>query len=146
MAEITNKRDRKEYAHNYYLKNKEKILERTNKRYKDKHNEIMEYERKRAKKHSIDNKKRQLKRKKIVFDYYGGKCVCCGESNYAFLSIDHIDNDGKQHRQEIGFSIYPWLIKHNFPTNKRLQILCFNCNLAKQFFGECPHKKELKYV
>jgi hypothetical protein len=25
---------------------------------------------------------------------YGGKCVCCGESEYKFLAIDHINGGG----------------------------------------------------
>lgn len=83
--------------------------------------------------------------RKKVFLYYGNKCICCGETCYEFLSIDHINNDGALHRKEIGIgrNIYYWLIKNGFPKN--YQILCFNCNLAKAHWGLCPHQK-LKMV
>ena len=32
-----------------------------------------------------------------------------------------------------------WMIKNNFP--KGFQVLCHNCNLAKGFYGKCPHEK-----
>ena len=34
--------------------------------------------------------------------------------------------------------IYRWLIKHKFPSG--IQILCHNCNLAKGYYGSCPHQ------
>ena len=86
--------------------------------------------------------------KKIVIEHYSnGKncCACCGETQIEFLTIDHINNDGKQHRKNIGIPgggprFYRWLIKNNFPDNPQLQILCYNCNLAKGHLGYCPHK------
>ena len=78
-----------------------------------------------------------------VMNHYGNKCQCCGESILEFLSIDHINNDGKFHRDEQGTGVkfYRWIIKNNYPMD--LQILCFNCNFAKQIWGECPHNKNL---
>jgi hypothetical protein len=29
-----------------------------------------------------------------VFNHYGGECICCGLADTAFLTIDHINNDG----------------------------------------------------
>jgi|TARA_R100001530_G_scaffold21901_2_gene18007 hypothetical protein len=89
------------------------------------------------------NKRSQEKRKRIrleVLQYYAGiypRCACCGESHYEFLGIDHINNDGAKHRKEIGATIYGWLKKNNFPEG--FQVLCHNCNLAKGFYGRCPH-------
>ena len=79
------------------------------------------------------------KRRKKVIEHYGGKCACCGESQYEFMTIDHINNDGAEHRRSVvgTRSICLWLIKHNFPPE--FQILCWNCNAAKQFHGICPH-------
>ncbi len=34
-----------------------------------------------------------------VINSYGGSCVCCGETELVFLSIDHINNDGDKHRK-----------------------------------------------
>ena len=86
-----------------------------------------------------DNKKR---RKKVI-DYYGGKCKCCGESEIKFLAIDHINGSGRKHRFSVcaGSSerFYQWIDK-NYPDY--LQVLCHNCNLAKGFYGSCPHNNE----
>lgn len=74
-----------------------------------------------------------------VLDHYGGKCACCRESNYAFLSLDHIGGGGKAHRARFGNShgIYRDLARQGFPTG--FQILCHNCNQAKSSWGICPH-------
>jgi hypothetical protein len=92
-------------------------------------------------------KSKQLAQNKkiLVFEKYGGcVCVCCGESEISFLTIDHINGNGNRHRREIfngktSYRIYPWLIKNNFPPG--FQVLCFNCNCGKQVNGgTCPHK------
>lgn len=82
--------------------------------------------------------------KKICYDHYGCKCVCCGEQEPAFLSIDHIENDGAVHRREQGTKgsgtwLYLWLIRNNFPSG--FQILCWNCQWGKQLRGICPHRR-----
>jgi len=85
-------------------------------------------------------------RKIKVMENYGGKCVCCGECAIEFLTIDHINDDGSQIRKETkqgtGGKLYRWLIKNNFPKDN-YQILCYNCNCAKGFFGYCPHNKKI---
>jgi hypothetical protein len=80
-----------------------------------------------------------------VFAAYGNKCACCPETEPKFLSIDHIDGAGNQHRLEVfgnknvaGLRFYSWLRRNNFPPG--FQLLCFNCNLAKGHWGICPHK------
>jgi len=94
----------------------------------------------------IQSKEANKKRRIIVLEYYSGKlpkCACCGESTYEFLSIDHINGGGNKHRKEMGMkngkggNIYHWLIKNNFPEG--YQVLCHNCNMAKGFYGICPH-------
>jgi hypothetical protein len=87
--------------------------------------------------------------KRSIVDHYGGKCVCCGITDICFLSVDHINNDGfkdrdrkdgtKRKNRVSGYIFYKKIIKDNFPNN--LQILCFNCNTAKQHNkGICPHQ------
>jgi len=91
----------------------------------------------------IYKKKYDMKIKEQVFNHYGNKCVCCGESNINFLSIDHINGGGTKHRKKIGCKINNWLIKNNFP--KGYQTLCFNCNWGKHINGGiCPHKENIK--
>lgn len=88
------------------------------------------------------NRKNCYKRaREKVFLHYGGvnlKCVCCGEKERGFLTIDHINNDGSVHRK-ITKNLYYWLVSHNFPEG--FQVLCFNCNLGKGIYGKCPHVK-----
>ena len=79
-----------------------------------------------------------------VMIHYGGnppKCACCGENQYEFLCIDHINNDGGKQRRLLGNGHMIYWIRKNYP--KDLRILCHNCNMAKGFYGECPHKIKL---
>lgn len=80
-----------------------------------------------------------------VITAYGGRCACCGESMSQFLTIDHINNDGAEHRKSLGQfpfgkTIYKWLKERGFPKDN-FQLLCFNCNCAKGLFGRCPHQQ-----
>jgi hypothetical protein len=56
-----------------------------------------------------------------------------------FLTIDHIDGGGSQHRREVGGRIARWLIAQGLPDG--FQTLCHNCNYAKYRLGVCPHQK-----
>lgn len=81
---------------------------------------------------------------------YGGKCLCCGESRWEFLTIDHINGDGAQERKKsredgrcgAGLPFYYVLKKQGWPQD-RYQLLCMNCNAAHGFYGYCPHELEL---
>lgn len=83
----------------------------------------------------------------IVIDHYTkGKrrCQCCGESHLWCLTIDHVNNDGAKHRKRYkvvgGMKLFRFIIDHGFP--RTFQILCFNCNAGKAYYGKgiCPHK------
>lgn len=79
-----------------------------------------------------------------AFNAYGGPfCRCCKEDTLEFLEIDHINNDGAEHRRKMRKQlawnwIYSWLKKHNYP--KGFQVLCSNCNKALWRYGQCPHE------
>lgn len=74
-----------------------------------------------------------------VLDAYGAACACCGETERVFLCIDHVNNDGAEHRKKVGsVGVYRSIIKNNFPPE--FQVLCWNCNMAKQILGTCPHQ------
>jgi|SRR5215472_2483439 len=75
-----------------------------------------------------------------TFKAYGGKCVCCGESNYAFLTIDVISGGHRKSKQSYGTTFYRKLRMEGYPQG--YQTMCFNCNWAKHRFGECPHKNK----
>ena len=96
------------------------------------------------------NKKReetQRLRLRVVTHYSNGipTCACCGEQTIQFLALDHINGGGAKHRREeniTGSSVFRWIIRNGFPAI--FQVLCHNCNLAKGFYGECPHETERK--
>lgn len=80
-----------------------------------------------------------------VIEAYGSACNCCGETTVEFLTIDHINNDGADHRRELtghrtgsSTNIYRWLRANGYPKDN-FQLLCYNCNCAKGFYGTCPH-------
>jgi len=138
---------RKAKDRRYYLRNTEIIKRRTSDYYHARseaisvrRQELHTPERKREIAELVKRGHYQ-KRLKII-EYYGGKCSCCGESEPLFLEIDHINNDGKEHRNRIGGggrSIILWIIKNNFPDT--VQLLCSNCNQGKRRNnGICPHK------
>lgn len=90
------------------------------------------------------HRKNNRRLREEIIGAYGGKCACCGETTYEFLTVDHVKNDGSLHRQQIGQRmIYRWLKENNFPK-RGFQLLCYNCNLAKARYGKCPHQKERK--
>jgi len=84
----------------------------------------------------------RLRGRQRVLDAYGGQCVCCGETDEAFLGIDHINGGGNRHRAEIGGGgngLYLWLGRHGYPAG--FQVFCHNCNQAKSRPVGCPHQK-----
>jgi len=110
----------------YYLKNKEWFNQYQKERYQRNKEKIAE--------------KARLLREEVLRNY-GGKCVCCGETEIKFLALDHRNNDGSKHRKEIKQNkIYKWAKQNGYPDI--LQILCHNCNLAKAFYGKCPHSEK----
>ncbi len=91
----------------------------------------------------IEKRKNKLfELKNVVLSHYGQKCNCscgCQVTNRNHLTIDHINNDGAEQRRASGsnggHANYRRIIKANFPTD--LQVLCWNCNCAKHFYGGC---------
>lgn len=74
---------------------------------------------------------------------YGGKCMCCGESEPKFLQLDHIHNDGHvdRKRHKTSTKLFASLRRLGWPQDRH-QLLCANCNFGKLMNGgKCPHKK-----
>lgn len=85
--------------------------------------------------------------KERVLNAYGRACVCCGESHFEMLTIDHKEGGGTKHRDVVGAygsGFYQWLIRNNFPAG--YQTLCWNCNCSRGLYGFCPHEKERQKV
>lgn len=67
-------------------------------------------------------------------------CQCCGETTLEFLALDHVNGSGNQHRKEVGtLAMAEWAKRNNYPPGL-FQVLCHNCNMAKGFYGRCPHQ------
>ena len=94
------------------------------------------------------------RKKKEVVDRYGGMCVCCGETELKFLTLDHIDGKGAEHRRSLypntkrpsgGMKFYLYLLRQ-VDKDANIQVLCWNCNCAKHNFGKCPHEEALTNI
>lgn len=80
---------------------------------------------------------RNFDRRVSVISAYGGRCVCCGESKYEFLALDHVNGNGSEERRRHGKNLAKFAHDNGCP--KTLQLLCHNCNMSKGFYGACPH-------
>jgi hypothetical protein len=113
------------------------------------------YRKDKKEKYALITKIRRRKNKRILIDQYGGKCECCGEKQIEFLSVDHVFNNGANHRREMheaygnkhraGNSIYKWLKANGYPK-EGFRILCFNCNASHGFYNYCPHKEKRDWI
>lgn len=65
-------------------------------------------------------------------------CACCKIENLEFLTFDHINGGGSQHRKTVKDMAW-WLNREKFPPGFR--VLCLNCNGAMGFYGYCPHQR-----
>lgn len=83
------------------------------------------------------------KLRREIIEGYGDKCQCCGEREEMFLTIDHINGRGAEHRRSLyktnTRAFYGWLKRNNFPT-ENFRLLCYNCNCGRsRNGGSCPH-------
>ena len=83
--------------------------------------------------------------KDAILSHYGRLCACCSESNSRLLTIDHKNDNGKEHGTKKcrykGIALYRFLVAIHFPDG--LQVLCFNCNIGRRNNkGVCPHKSQ----
>lgn len=75
---------------------------------------------------------------------YGGACTCCGETEPAFLTVEHVLRDGKAHRSTVGNApeaVLRDLKRRGWPKDD-YTLLCFNCNMARWRLGVCPHQRK----
>jgi hypothetical protein len=81
---------------------------------------------------------RQSLRVKAIMRY-GGRCACCFDDEVAFLVLDHVSGGGTAKRG---------VDKHNETRRAAIgpfdpaefQVLCANCNMAKERKEGCPHQ------
>lgn len=92
--------------------------------------------------HTKSARKQKAKLYELFFFHYGRACLCCGESDKRFLSIEHLNNDGAAHRRLLNGRSPDHIIrdlrKREWPSG--YATLCFNCNMGKaRMSGTCPH-------
>jgi hypothetical protein len=79
-------------------------------------------------------------RMEVLTHYAGGvpQCLTCGVDDLDILVLDHINDDGAEHRRELaknftrraGVNVYEDLRKKGYPPI--VQVLCHNCNAKKE--------------
>lgn len=103
------------------------------------------------KEHRKEQRATRLKTSRLeAFNHYGGvRCACCGESEYLFLQLDHINGLTGGQETRGGSGLVFQLKQQGYPEG--FQVLCCNCNFAKgrrdNPSGICPHQRgRLKLV
>lgn len=97
-------------------------------------------------------KRKAISLRERILDTLGRKCTCCGETRRTMLEIDHVFNDGAEHRREVAIygkrtisAVYEDILKHIQAGSqlRKFQILCCNCNASKhRNGGRCEHVQE----
>lgn len=146
---INNREKSRQWRREYRNKNRERLrpyFAAKSREWRVRHPEAVKQQHKTATCRS-GIRRRRMRVKQEVISAYGGHCACCGETAIEFLGIDHINNNGAEHRRQLrmkggGAAFYQWLKKNNFPKGD-YQVLCHNCNSAKGYYGYCPHQKDV---
>jgi hypothetical protein len=89
--------------------------------------------------------RRHIRQRLWVLERYGGCCAFCGITQYEFLTIDHINGDGKAHRKEYSpqyRNMYDFLFRTEFRPDL-YRILCANCHMALTRFDVRPDGEPL---
>lgn len=89
--------------------------------------------------------------KMALIEGYGGKCACCEEDRFEFLTLDHIHGGGNKQRKEkksaygqrvaYGYFLYRHLRQLGYPKD-HYRLLCMSCNFSYGKYGYCPHQFE----
>jgi hypothetical protein len=121
--------ERKKWARQYYCLNRSVRLA-----------EQAKYVRSHKAEIAARGKAKRAQDKIDAINHYGGpKCVCCGETNIKFLTLDHEKNDAKSYPLEARVTPYAWLRKKGYP-DIGLRVQCYNCNCGRAHNGGvCPH-------
>lgn len=78
----------------------------------------------------------------------GPACHCCGESDPRFLSIGHlVPGERTKYKQQHGRDLHPQTVlvmlrRLGWPREAGIKPECFNCNMAANRYGVCPHQED----
>lgn len=127
----------------YYLKHKDYIIKRARKWTCNNNLKCV-----------ISGRKTRRKQKITICTHYcdgSPKCKSCLETDIDVLTLDHINDDGAEHRRRLGinsgYHFYCWLRNEHkrlgqYPGG--LQVLCFNCQLRKQLKSASHSSVQMK--
>ena len=79
-------------------------------------------------------------RKLRMFEALGFECACCGERQPDLLTLDHVKNNGNEHRKILQCHQIYWLARRQGWPKDEWQVLCMSCNWGRRFLGQCPHQ------
>ena len=147
---------RSAYNHDYWEKNRNRLLPKARERARlwqqqptnRKRHTLMDRKRRRAHpgENSEANHRSRLKVKLEGIKHYGGKCACCGETEPEFLVLDHVNGGGGKERREnkkLSGGGGPWRYTRDLGYPPDFQVLCHNCNWSKHMGkGICIHKRK----
>lgn len=129
-------------ARRYRENNKGKLNRYNRIYYRENKDRWVEWKRNNAEKFKRININYRLRLKLQTIEAYGGRCSCCGESRHGFLTIEHINHDGKAHRERVGSKrVYSDLRRRGWPK-EGFTLFCWNCQMATRYGDVCPHKED----
>ncbi len=82
----------------------------------------------------LDKTPHQRDKWEVFAHYSGGKARCahCENDDIRVLQLDHVNNDGAEHRKQLGRGkVLPWIKANGFPPG--FQVLCANCHAIKTY-------------
>ena len=121
------------WRRNYYEKNVDKMREAALRYKRAKLTKVRVQDR-------VARRTRHQQNRLLVLTKYGGRCVCCGETALALLCVDHVHNNGKEHRARVGGNDRVYVELMRSPRSPDFQVLCFSCNMGKHLLDVCPHQ------
>jgi hypothetical protein len=129
-------------SNDYYHKNKDTIAKANKLRYERNKDKVISsnilYRNKNKEKVNAWYRDYSHKIRNEFLDMYGGRCECCGEIEYVFLTIEHVKGQIGIKRKETGKNAYKKALSNYRPD--LYKILCMNCNSATRFGRICPHQ------
>ena len=147
------------YNHNYYELNRATLIEKKSVHYYENRGELLRKKKEYAGKNSEKiyyymreyrhDHVEELRAKSYsvrssivngILDYLGAECESCNEKEREFLTVDHIDNDGKDERH-LGSVGWKRKILHGKSDPSKYRVLCHSCNLSRYRANPIHHKK-----
>ena len=142
------------YWKKYYQKNRSRLLPIMKQRSRiwgqKPENKVRRNERDRERRRSGDCRNAsylrewRLRLRRFVLNRLGGRCKCCGEREFEFLVLDHVQGGGtKENKIYRGGGVLLSKVKKDGCPRKKYQVLCLNCNWSKHIGGGvCVHKRK----